>query len=137
MTEPLLDAETILVVDDDPGVRELVASVLRRQDFHVLEASNGKEALDVAGEYAAPIDLIVSDINMPQMTGWKLLEQLRAWYPAIRFLMISGYAQPETSMAQLAGTPTSFLPKPFTPGELSDAIRELLDRRTVRKGFSR
>jgi two-component system cell cycle sensor histidine kinase/response regulator CckA len=137
MTEPLLDAETILVVDDDPGVRELVASVLRRQEFHVLEASNGTEALDVAAEYAAPIDLIVSDINMPQMTGWKLLEQLRAWYPAIRFLMISGYAQPESSMAQLAGTPTAFLPKPFTPGELSDAVRELLDRRTPRKGFSR
>ncbi|MEO6878535.1 MAG: response regulator, partial [Gemmatimonadaceae bacterium] len=93
MGESIFDAETVLVVDDDPGVLEFLVEVLRRESYHVLRAANGKDALDVAAAYAAPIHLIVSDVNMPQMSGWKLLEQLRAWYPSIRFLMVSGYAQ--------------------------------------------
>ncbi|HEY4219588.1 MAG TPA: response regulator [Gemmatimonadaceae bacterium] len=136
MGAPIFDAETVLVVDDDAEIRELIGFVLGGESYHVLEAANGQDALDVAAEYAAPIHLIVSDVNMPQMSGWKLLEQLRAWYPSIRFLMVSGYPQPANSMADLVGTPTAFLPKPFTPEELSAAVRELLERRPRRGGSS-
>jgi len=136
MPAPISDAETVLVVDDDMQIRELIKSVLERESYHVLEAADGQEALDVAGAYAAPIHLIVSDVNMPHMNGWKLLEQLRGWYPSIRFLMMSGYPQRESSMAELAGTPTAFLAKPFAPSELSDAVRALLDRRSRRGGGS-
>jgi CheY-like chemotaxis protein len=133
MEEKIFDAETILVVDDDPGVLEFIVEVLRREGYHVLQAAHGNDALDVAAAFAAPIHLIVSDVNMPQMSGWKLLERLRAWYPTIRFLMVSGYAQPQSSIADLAGTATSFLPKPFTPDDLLIAARELLDRNTKRR----
>ena len=134
MAAPISDAETVLVVDDEPEIREIIASVLTSESYNVLLASDGQEALDVAASYAAPINLIVSDVNMPHMSGWKLLEQLRAWYPAIRFLMVSGYPQREDSIAQLEGTPTAFLAKPFAPHELSVAVRELLDRRTRHGG---
>jgi CheY-like chemotaxis protein len=134
LATPISDAETVLVVDDDPEIRELIISVLKRESYHVLEAANGQEALDVASAFAAPIHLIVSDVNMPQMGGWKLLEQLRAWYPSIRFLMVSGYPQREESLAELEGTPTAFLAKPFAAHELSEAVRDLLDRPTRRRG---
>lgn len=136
MGTPIFDAETVLVVDDDPEILELITFVLSRQSYRVLEAANGQDALDVAADYAAPIHLIISDVNMPQMSGWKLLERLRAWYPSIRFLMMSGYPQPADSIADMAGTPTAFLAKPFTADELSSAVRELLERRTRRGGSS-
>ncbi len=125
---PANDSETILVVDDDAAVREIIARSLRAHGYFVLEATDGEHALVVAGEHAAPIHLIVSDVNMPEMGGWTLLSQLRGWYPGIRILLISGYPQDVGSMKDLENTPTAFLAKPFMPDELVQAARDLLDR---------
>jgi two-component system cell cycle sensor histidine kinase/response regulator CckA len=128
MTEPNVDGETILVVDDDPSVLALIRRVLDRDGYEVLEASNGEVALDVASAHAGPIHLIVSDVNMPEMGGRLLLERVRGWYPALRFLLISG-ADVRTSVeAECPAEITAFLPKPFTHDELSSAVRALLDR---------
>ena len=128
MADSALDAETLLVVDDDAAVRKLIVAILRNQGYQVLEAADGQDALVVAGEHAAPIHLIVSDVKMPRMGGWKLLERLREWYPSIRFLLVSGYTQSAASLDHITDTPTAFLPKPFTPEQLSGSVRALLDR---------
>src|SRR5579872_6183338 len=105
------DAETVLVVDDEAPVREVMVLALRSEGFNVLHAANGQEALAVAERHAAPIDAIVSDIMMPQMGGGALLETLRRWYPGIRFLLVSGFPEGQRLLSRLAGTPTSFLAK--------------------------
>jgi two-component system cell cycle sensor histidine kinase/response regulator CckA len=128
MIEQDADAETVLVVDDDHNVRTVMASVLRRRAYRVLEATDGTHALEVVAQHAAPVHLIVSDVNMPGMDGWLLLEQLRGWYPGIRFLMVSGDEQAASTMSNHAETPTAFLAKPFSAQQLSDAVRALLDR---------
>lgn len=122
------DAETILVVDDEAPVREVMVLALRSEGYNVLHAANGQEALSVAERHAAPIDAIVSDIMMPLMGGGLLLENLRRWYPGIRFLLVSGFPEGHRLLGGLTGTPTSFLAKPFAPDELLRAVRELLDR---------
>lgn len=120
--------ETILVVDDEAPIREVMVLTLRGEGYHVLQATNGQEALAVAEHHAAPIDVIVSDIVMPQMGGATLLEHLRRWYPGIRFLLVSGFPDGQKLLRSVAGTPTSFLGKPFAPDDLLRAVRELLDR---------
>jgi two-component system cell cycle sensor histidine kinase/response regulator CckA len=126
------DADTILVVDDDEAVRGMITTILGDEGYEVLPAANGEDALAVAERHAAPIHLIVSDINMPLMGGWQLLEQLRRWYPSIRFLMVSGDMVAASPISELASTPTAFLAKPFTAQQLSGSVRELLDRPTRR-----
>jgi two-component system cell cycle sensor histidine kinase/response regulator CckA len=128
MTHATRELETVLVVDDDAELRRLIVRVLRVQGYDVLEAGDGEEALVVAGQHAAPIHLIVSDVNMPNMGGWILLDHLRGWYPSIRFLMVSGFPVSAEVADGRADTRTGFLAKPFTPPALSSAVRDLLDQ---------
>src|SRR5581483_3229894 len=121
------DAETVLLVDDEDAVRAVLARVLRAAGYRVLEAMNGHRAIDVAGQYAAHIDVIVTDLRMPGMDGRRLLEKFRGWYPGVRFLLISGQASPASAMAGLDDTRTAFLAKPFTGAELVAAVRDLLE----------
>jgi two-component system, cell cycle sensor histidine kinase and response regulator CckA len=123
------DAEprTILVVDDDVNVRTVIGTVLRRQTYDVLEAATGEEALRIANARGAPIQLVISDLNMPQMGGRVLLDQLRALCPSIRVLLISGEDEPAETTPRAADTLTGFLAKPFTPAQLSAAVKGLLD----------
>lgn len=123
-----LDADTVLVVEDDDVVRDLVRRVLTDQGFHVIHAANGERALDEAVAHAGPVRLVISDINMPEMGGWNLLERVRNWYPGLRFLLISGEAPPAEALAELRDTPTAFLGKPFTPAQLKAAVKELFDQ---------
>lgn len=122
------DAEprTILVVDDDVNVRTVIGTVLRRQAFDVLEAATGEEALRIAAARGAPIHLVISDLNMPEMDGRALLDQVRTVCPSIRVLLISGEDQPAATSSLAKHAPTCFLGKPFTPGQLSAAVKELL-----------
>jgi len=125
---PASDVETILLVDDEEEVRAILARVLRTEGYHVLEATNGQRAIDVASQHAGSIELVVTDMRMPAMDGRRLLDKFRGWYPSIRFLLISGYSDPARALAGLEGTPTAFLAKPFTGTELLEAVHDLLDR---------
>ena len=121
------ESRTILVVDDDVGVRTVIGTVLRRQRFAVLEAATGDEALQIAEARGAPIHLVISDLNMPQMDGHALLDRLRVVCPSIRMLLISGDEQPVETPARGADTSIKFLGKPFTPAQLSAAVKALID----------
>ncbi len=118
--------EAVLVVDDDDAAREVMCAGLRKLGYRVLSAKNGEDALTVAGRHSAPIHLVISDMVMPQMNGVQLFSRLRGWYPAMRFLFVSGYLEPFAADAD--DESTAFLPKPFTIDRLARVGRTLLDR---------
>ena len=119
--------ETVLLVEDEVLVRNLAADALRRHGYQVLSASTGIEALDLAGQVLHSIDVLVTDVVMPQMGGEQLAVKMLSERPGLKVLFISGY----TDLAVLShGTlvpGTALLQKPFTPGQLVHRVRELLD----------
>jgi two-component system CheB/CheR fusion protein len=121
--EPLTGTETILLAEDDAGVRRLVAEILRDLGYTVLEAGDGPEALELAR--SQPVDLLVTDLVMPKMNGQELARRLREEQPGVRAMFISGYAPDEVGPAPPGDV---FLPKPFSRDELAGKIRELLDK---------
>jgi CheY-like chemotaxis protein len=124
---PARSAEVILLAEDEDSVRSLVARVLRGQGYTVLEADNGVEALRVAREYAGPIDLLLTDVVMPQLGGKALAVQLAAVRPGIKTLFMSGYTDRGTSEQGSLGPDAAFLMKPFTSAALARKVRSVLD----------
>jgi len=124
----LRGTETILLVEDEPGVRALAADILRRKGYEVLEAENGRHALLICESCPGMIHLTVSDVVMPEMGGRELAERLSLLQPAMQVLYMSGYA--EHGAAALPGPEPSlnFLQKPFTPDALCRKVREILDK---------
>jgi DNA-binding NtrC family response regulator len=120
--------ETILLVEDEADIRTLVADSLRAHGYRVLESEHGEDALEVAGVHAQPIDLVLTDVIMPEMSGSALAKKLREWYPRLRVLFISGYTAGEVTVRQIRDEQTMFVPKPFTMTQIVRAVRDLLDR---------
>jgi signal transduction histidine kinase len=119
-------SESILLVDDEEGVRRLVTAVLRSNGYEVLEASNGAAALSVYEKNSHKIDLVVTDIVMPQMSGIELAKQLEARAPGLKIMYMSGYR--DNPIGGSGGeTSHAFLHKPFTPDALLATVREVLD----------
>ncbi len=114
---------TILVVDDDEVVRQLVVMLLKRDGHNVLQASNGLEALMLYSSYRARLDLILTDIDMPQMNGMELASRIRALDASARILLMSGRA-PDFPK-DLEDLP--LLPKPFLPAQLVEAVEKVLE----------
>jgi CheY-like chemotaxis protein len=119
-------SETVLLVEDEPGVRVLSKRVLENAGYRVLEAANGDDAERVFAQHAASIDLLVTDVVMPGCGGPELLSRLQVRFPAVRVLYMSGYT--EQSAAHKAGIDrgTPFVQKPFTAAELVRQVREAL-----------
>jgi PAS domain S-box-containing protein len=119
-------APTILVAEDEPGIRALVRKILRRQGYRVLEAADGEEALRTMREHSGSIDLLITDVMMPGLGGRGLASHLREQRPETKLLFISGYTG-ETPL-HVADLPpgAAFLQKPFTLGSLLDRVKELL-----------
>ncbi len=118
--------ETILVVEDEPGLLELAASVLERQGYEVLRAGNGQEALKIVQHHRGkPIDLVVTDMVMPVMGGRAMAEWLCATNPEIKILFTSGYTECGLDDEFAAGI--AFLAKPYTPSALTRKARAVLD----------
>ncbi len=120
-------SETILVVEDDDAVRNLVRMVLESRGYRVLEARGGVEALDRAREHGGPLHLLLTDIVMPEMSGHELAEHARALHPRLRVLYISGYADQEQARRGVRDPLAGYLPKPFSPETLERKVREVLD----------
>jgi two-component system cell cycle sensor histidine kinase/response regulator CckA len=116
-------AETILVVEDEPAVRQLVAAALERAGYRVLEARDGERALSLFEANEAAIDLLVTDLRMPQMDGSELVRLLRARAPNLKVICVSGY--PGTGV-DLSLT-EHYLAKPFSKADLLNKVREVLD----------
>jgi CheY-like chemotaxis protein len=126
---PPRGAETILLAEDDAALRALAMRVLTRQGYTVLEATNGREALELCESYEGTIDLVLSDVVMPELGGRALVERLAASRPRTRVLFMSGYTDDDVFRRALIDHRTEFLQKPFTPQSLSQRVREVLNGR--------
>jgi len=115
-------AETVLVVEDDVGVRGVARRVLERNGYTVLEAGHGAEALRCVAERPDAVDLVLTDVRMPGIDGRELARRLRADHPTLRVMLMSGYSSEGGETGDLP-----FLPKPFTPAALLVAVREAID----------
>jgi hypothetical protein len=119
-------SETILLVDDEEGVRKLVSAVLHNGGYTVIEAANGSAALAVYEKNAHKIDLVLTDVVMPQMNGFALGQELGGRNPDLQVLYMSGYRDNPINSPP-GEPPKAFLNKPFTPGVLLAKVREVLD----------
>jgi two-component system, cell cycle sensor histidine kinase and response regulator CckA len=116
---------TILVVEDDPGLRALACATLEQELYSVLEAENGREALALAERRAAPIDLLLTDVEMPLLSGPELVARLCPLHPEMGVLYMSGCTTSQLcSLAVPQGR--AFLQKPFNPGELTRRVGSIL-----------
>ena len=121
--EPSRSAQTILLVEDEPAVRQLFAQALARAGYKVHEARNGQEALKVFDQHGDSVDLLLTDMRMPFMGGAELARQLRTRRRTLKLLCISGYTG--GNELEFSG---DFLAKPFSRDELLAKVREILDR---------
>jgi len=119
-------SETILLVEDEDSVRQLVRETLESRGYRVLEARNGQDALTLAASHSDLIHLIITDIVMPGLSGHELVQQLLPARPAIKVLYLSGYAQDAFATPAAAEAQKTFLQKPFTLQSLSRKVREIL-----------
>jgi len=120
-------SETVLLVEDESAVRQPAREFLARCGYTVLEASDGEDALRVSREYCGPIDLMISDVVMPKMSGPKLAEQVAAERPRMKALFVSGYAENTVLRHGKIDVTTRFLQKPFSLKTLQGKVREVLD----------
>ena len=118
--------ETVLVVEDQEAVRRLTKMILEAHGYRVLEAASGAEAHAVASRHAGEIDLLLTDVVMPEMSGPQLAEQLRPLYPQMKVLYMSGYPEPCQLNSPLVSK-VGFIQKPFTEQELLRRLREVAE----------
>ena len=121
---PARGTETILVVEDDPSVRRVAQETLEAQGYRVLVAADGPEALKLVEDVQQRVDLVLTDVVMPKMSGPELAAELQQRRPSIRVLLSSGYGG---DLVDQATSPYAFLQKPMTPNALAAKVRELLD----------
>ncbi|MDX2192979.1 MAG: PAS domain-containing protein [Gemmatimonadales bacterium] len=125
---PALDGtETILLVEDDPGIRHLAAEVLRARGYTILEAPTGVEAVHRAEAHPGPLHLLLTDVVMPELSGRQVAERVTALRPEVRVLYMSGYTDDAVLRHGIQAQEVALLPKPFTLRELLRAVRERLD----------
>ena len=120
-------SETILLVEDDEMVRNLVRATLVREGYHVLDAADPMAARRVSDEYRAPIDLLITDVVMPKVSGRELAHQLSRWRPDMKVLYMSGYTDSAIVNSGILHKEVAFLQKPFAPGTLAQKVREVLE----------
>jgi len=118
---------TILLVEDEDAVRRLLRTVLEDRGYRVLEAHDGPSALALAGRWDAPIDLVVTDMVMPGMSGRALAEQLMRERPGLKAVCTSGYLGDDTTGEDLARAGIEFLQKPFAEAEILETVRRVLE----------
>jgi two-component system cell cycle sensor histidine kinase/response regulator CckA len=118
---------TILLVEDEDGVRVFGARALRNKGYTVLEANSGEAALAVMESYEDTIDLLISDVVMPQMDGTTLIERVRESQPDFKVILISGYAKEALGDRLNAASNINFLPKPFSLTQLAGKVKDVIE----------
>jgi CheY-like chemotaxis protein len=127
--------ETILVVEDEAVLREMAKTILEDCGYRVVEAASGIEALKVWERHREAIDLVLTDMVMPEgMSGMDLAHRLHASKPQVRIVFASGYSMDEIDSSALRKAHAVFLQKPYTHVTLARAVRECLDRQSLPEG---
>jgi len=126
-TSPHGHGETVLLVEDEASLRTLTERILTRHNYHVIAAGEGREALEAAGRHGGDINLLLTDVVMPNMPGHELAERLRATRPGLPVIYLSGYAQPFLSAEKTLPDGVTLLTKPVLESVLLTAIRRTLD----------
>jgi nitrogen-specific signal transduction histidine kinase/ActR/RegA family two-component response regulator len=119
--------ETILLVEDEDRVRVLMASVLRRHGYRVIEAHAPIQAIELSKQYTSTIHLLLTDVVMPEMSGPELAEMLQPYRQSTRVLYVSGYTDYTLKRHGVCDRSDAFLPKPLTPERLLRKVRDVLD----------
>jgi CheY-like chemotaxis protein len=120
-------AETVLLVEDAPRVREVVREILEMNGYRVIEARHGQEAIELGQRHPGRIQLMVTDVVMPQMSGRELAQHFARARPDMRVLFMSGYTDNAIVRHGVLETGTAFISKPFTPDALAAKVREVLE----------
>jgi len=123
---PESQSTTILLVEDEPEVRNVICRVLGKHGFTVLQASDGQDALQLLSQQTEPIDLLISDVVMPNMNGIELRKRLLETRPDLKVIFLSGYPEGMLQRETLATANTYLMEKPFTPGQLADKVKGVL-----------
>jgi two-component system, cell cycle sensor histidine kinase and response regulator CckA len=126
---PLAGRETVLLAEDSDVVRRLLHEILTHQGYTLLEARHGAEALQLSREFQGKIDLLVTDMVMPHMSGRELAHHLAPERPEMKILYMSGYTEEAIARDGVLDPGTAFLEKPFTPASIARKVRELLDQK--------
>jgi signal transduction histidine kinase/CheY-like chemotaxis protein len=123
----LLGTETVLLAEDDKGVRRVALEFLKMKGYHVLEAGNAAEAIRIARECTGPIDLLLTDIVMPGVKGEELVERVTSIRPDVKVLYMSAYTEDAVVNLGILAPGTNFIEKPFGPEELARKVRKVLE----------
>jgi len=119
--------ETILLVEDEPAVRNLAKRVLESRGYTVLEAGSGEDAIRLATDLSGPIHLMLSDVVVPDMHGSAIARHLHNGRPEVKLLFMSGYTDEDVKLQGIVEAGAPFIEKPFTPDLLARRVREVLD----------
>ena len=128
MPDDILDSsrKTVLVVDDEPEIRKLVSAMVGQFGYNVLTADSGEHALTLYQHHKAPLELLITDVVAPGMSGPMLAEKLTALQPGLRVLYISGYDNTHVVQKYVVERGHALLPKPFTIEELQTKVKQIL-----------
>ena len=121
------DGHVVLVCEDESSVRRLICSILGREGYRILGASAPSEALRLAQELAEPVDLLVTDVIMPEINGKILADRMREQNPDLKVLFVSGYTADHFQSPPVSGGLPEVLMKPFSSKHLVERVREILD----------
>lgn len=119
-------AQTILLAEDEDAIRSLVVRLLRRNGFEVIAAHNGREALELAAAYDGEINLLLTDVVMPLMGGFELVEEFRRRHPDAKVVLMSGYTQGNVIPRGVEDGTMPFLQKPFETQQLMRTVQDAL-----------
>ena len=121
--------ETVLIVEDEKDVRNLVCEILKLQGYNILESAHGDSALNICKKYDKPIHLILTDVVMPHISGSRLVELIKPIHPEMKTLYMSGYTDNAVVIKGILKPGDQFIQKPFTPVDLARKIRGILDKK--------
>jgi DNA-binding NtrC family response regulator len=120
-------SETLLIVENEAAIRNLLQMALRRNGYTVLTAESGREALDLVQDHSGPIHLLITDVVMPDIDGPELVRRLSTLRPDTRTLFMSGYMDDALGDHGVLPTNVNFIQKPFSPRAFAQKVREILD----------